>query len=118
VQVRADRDRLRQVAYNLLDNAIKYSPAQASIEVAVAEHEGSGCFSVSDTGPGIAPEHVERVFDRFYRVPGESSSTRGLGMSIVKSIVSAHGGEVSLYSQTGLGTSVRVCLTAADPTVD
>lgn len=102
----ADATALRQVVANMLDNAIRYTTS-GSVSIDVARHDGGIEISVSDTGPGIAAEHVERIFERFYRVdPGRSRETggTGLGLSIVKHLVEAHGGKVSVSSTPGVGS--------------
>jgi heavy metal sensor kinase len=100
VMVQADRIFLRQALVNIVDNAVKYSPSGGTISVRVVANESAGVgVEISDTGPGIAPEHRSRVFDRFYRV--DSSRSRecggaGLGLSIAKWAVQAHGGTIVL----------------------
>jgi heavy metal sensor kinase len=105
--------RLRQVFYNLLDNAIKYTPEGGTVEVQLSCQEHNAVIRVSDTGVGIPPEHLPRVFDRFYRV--DKARTRaeggtGLGLSIAQSIVTAHGGTIKLTSTPGRGTTCIVTL--------
>jgi len=113
VWIHGDGSRLRQVFYNLIDNAIKYTPEGGVVEVRLSRQDGVAAVSVRDTGIGISPEHLPRVFDRFYRV--DEARTRaeggtGLGLSIVKSIVTAHGGTVELVSTPGQGTTCTVVL--------
>jgi heavy metal sensor kinase len=108
-----DEGRLRQVCYNLLDNAIKYTPEGGLVEVRLSRRGSDAVVVVRDTGIGIPPEHLPRVFDRFYRV--DRARTRaeggtGLGLSIVRSIVAAHGGTVELSSTPGQGTTCTVTL--------
>jgi signal transduction histidine kinase len=93
--------RLAQVLDNLLANAAKYSNAGDVIVVTVARDREAGRVSVTDHGIGIAPEHLERIFDRFYRVPGATAQAagQGLGLSITKEIVAAHGGRVWAESE-------------------
>jgi len=121
---RADRFKLEQVFTNLLDNAIKYTE-KGEIEVTLRRDSGVGpdaseagraVIEVRDTGPGIAPEHLPRIFERFYVVDkGRSRQLggTGLGLSIVKHIVLLHGGEVSVRSTPGVGTTFRVTLPAS-----
>ncbi len=113
VVVRADRLMLRQALINLVDNAIKYSPAQGRIRIAVSARRSGVALSVQDCGPGIAPEHVDRIFDRFYRV--DKSRTRdaggaGLGLSIARSAVEAHGGRIEVESAQPAGTVFCILL--------
>src|SRR5581483_692120 len=98
-----DRDRLLQVFENLLGNAIRLTPAQGK-GVACAAAEGSQVrFSVSDTGPGLAAADLERVFDRFWRARRSGGFGVGLGLSIAKGIVEAHGGRIWATSVPGAG---------------
>src|SRR5262249_45835382 len=113
VRVRGDPARLRQVLYNLLDNAVKYTPATGRVDVTVAARGSSALLAVADTGEGIAPEHVPHIFERFYRV--DKARTRaqggtGLGLSIARSIVTAHGGKIDVVSAPGQGAVFTVVL--------
>jgi len=115
--LRADRFKLEQVFTNLLDNAIKYTE-NGEVEVSLRRDPGAGnaVIEVRDTGPGIAPEHLPRLFERFYVVDkGRSRQLggTGLGLAIVKHIVLLHGGDVSVRSTPGAGTTVRITLPAA-----
>lgn len=108
-----DKDKIRQVMLNLLDNALKFTPPGGEIEVSAQKQDGNVCVSVKDTGIGIPPEDVERVFERFYRVDktrSRRSGGTGLGLSIAKQIIEAHGGTVSLKSKLEEGTVVTFCL--------
>jgi heavy metal sensor kinase len=110
-----DEARLRQVFYNVLDNAIKYTPEGGQIEVRLAREDGWVLASVRDTGEGISPEHLPRVFDRFYRVDrarSRAAGGTGLGLSIAQSITAAHGGRIELASAPGRGTVCTVRLPA------
>jgi heavy metal sensor kinase len=112
--VSADRLILRQAVVNLLDNAIKYSPAGSQILVRVRSSEnGAVTLEVADQGPGVPPEHRSHIFDRFYRV--DSARTRewggaGLGLSIAQWAVVAHAGEIGLESVQGSGSTFWICL--------
>jgi heavy metal sensor kinase len=113
VPVVGDEVRLRQVFYNLLDNAIKYTPSGGRIEVSLGRRDGAAVVTLRDTGIGIPPEHLPHVFERFYRVDKARSRAEGgtgLGLSIAQSIVVAHGGRIDLASQPGLGTTCTVTL--------
>jgi len=110
--LKADRFKLEQVFINLLDNAVKYTE-KGAVEVAIRRGEAAATIEVRDTGPGIAPEHLPRLFERFYVVDkGRSRQLggTGLGLSIVKHIVLLHGGEVAVRSTPGAGTTVTVTL--------
>jgi signal transduction histidine kinase len=105
VEMNLDIDRIRHVFINLLTNASKYSPAGEAIVLgAVAGPLGFVRFAVRDRGPGVAPEDAAHIFDRFYRVPGQSKSGAGLGLTIAREIVVAHGGSISCASEPGQGT--------------
>lgn len=116
VLVSADSDSLKQVIVNLLDNAIKFNHERGSVTF---DGEVMGNFvkvSVSDTGPGIPPHAISRVFERFYRVDKSRSREEGgtgLGLSIVKHLVEAHGGEVSCESTLGEGSRFSFTLPLA-----
>ncbi len=111
-----DSDRLMQVFMNLLSNAIKYSPQADKVEVFVEEMEDSVHMHVRDYGLGIAKEHQEKIFDRFYRVDDENrTSIQGLGMGlyIACEIVKRHGGDITVRSEEGAGTTFSVVLPLA-----
>ena len=112
--VRADADKLRQVITNLVDNAIKYSPLQGRIRVAVAQEHGVRAkLSVMDSGHGIPHDSLPKVFEAFYRAKIEREREVkgfGLGLSIVKTLVELHGGQVAIESEEGKGTSFHVTL--------
>jgi NtrC-family two-component system sensor histidine kinase KinB len=107
--VPVDRQRIAYVFTNLITNATKYSPNAGQIKVGAQTGQtraGKPCvrFSVKDQGPGITPEHQEHIFERFYRVPGTNKSGAGLGLSIAREIVVAHGGEIGVISRPGEGS--------------
>jgi signal transduction histidine kinase len=101
----ADRERLLQVFSNLLGNAVKFTPVNGHVRVAMRVIDGYARCDVIDDGPGIAPEHLPHVFDRYWRVRGTSRAGTGLGLSIVKGIVEAHGGKVSVDTEVGRGST-------------
>jgi histidine kinase len=115
--VRADADRIVQVLTNLLTNALRYTDAGGTVTVAAARDGAAVRFSVRDTGLGIAPEHLPRVFDRFYRA--DSARTRaaggsGIGLTIARAIVEAHGGRISAASDgPGRGSTFTFTLPLA-----
>ena len=94
---------LRILVRNLLENAIKFSPEGGIVDVAVRREENRAVLLVSDSGPGVAPEELERVFGRFYRVPGQAEPGSGLGLAIVRAIAKHHQGIVTLGKSTTLG---------------
>ncbi len=112
--VRGDRDRLLQVVVNLLDNALKFTPAGGAVGVAVATESTWAILSISDTGPGIEPVDLPFVFDRFYRSQtARSTQGVGLGLAIVKGLVEAHGGTVDAAGAAGGGAVFTVRLPLA-----
>jgi signal transduction histidine kinase len=114
VTVNGARDRLRQVFANLLDNAIKYTPDGGSVRIGVSRNGETAVATVTDTGAGIAPEHLPRIWDRLYRADASRSERGlGLGLSLVKAYVTAHGGSVEAVSQPGRGSVFIVRLPAA-----
>jgi signal transduction histidine kinase len=107
----ADADALRQILTNLFDNALRHTPGGGRIQVEMTAVDDGTAVSVSDTGSGIAAEHLPRVFERFYRAdPARSRSQggTGLGLSIVKHLVEAHGARIDLTSALGRGTTIRM----------
>jgi len=107
-RVRADQRALENVVGNLVDNALKYCPPGATIRLQASDEELLVRVSVSDTGPGIAPQHLPRLFERFYRVDAGRSRElggTGLGLSIVKHLAEAMGGSVGVDSQPGAGST-------------
>jgi heavy metal sensor kinase len=117
VNVKGDRVFLRQALVNIIHNAVKYSPVGGMISVGVHyEPEGSIHLEVVDSGPGIAPEHSERIFDRFYRVDESRSREAGgagLGLSIAQWAVRVHGGDIHLQETQGGGCTFQIWLPPA-----
>lgn len=116
VIVQGDRARVKQVIVNLLDNAIKYTPAGGKIEVSVMRDDGKALLEVADNGIGVSRDALPHVFERFYRVDKARSRElggAGLGLSIVKSICLAHHGKVEARSKEGKGTRFTVELPVA-----
>jgi two-component system OmpR family sensor kinase len=120
IPVRADSDRLKQVLLNLVDNALRYTPAEGTVRLLAAlDPAGTTArLQVQDTGPGIAPAHLPHIFDRFYR--GDPSRARasgntGLGLAIARGIVEAHGGTIEAQPGPAGGTAFTIVLPAARP---
>ena len=115
--VKADHDRLAQILINLVDNAVKYTPAGGSVRLAAREKSGGWVeVVVADSGVGIPASDLPRITERFYRVDKARSRElggTGLGLAIVKHLVYAHGGELGIDSELGRGTTVRFTLPAA-----
>jgi two-component system OmpR family sensor kinase len=88
---------------NLVDNAVKYTPSGGTVDVAVNMVEGAPVLTVEDSGPGIAAEERERVFDRFYRIAGSEAAGSGLGLAIIRAIAERHGAKLALDASSRLG---------------
>jgi NtrC-family two-component system sensor histidine kinase KinB len=111
--VSVDRQRIGHVFTNLLSNAIKHSPPGGEIQLRAMRVNGEGVqFSVTDQGAGIAEEYQLRIFDRFFRAPGQTETGAGLGLSIAKEITQAHGGRIGVTSLPGKGSTFFVLLKA------
>ena len=111
VMLTANEGMLSEIIYNLADNAIKYNTEGGFVRVDVSGTENTAVLTVSDSGIGIPPEHIEHIFERFYRVDKSRSKQRGgtgLGLSIVKHIVGVMGGSIDISSEVGKGTEIRV----------
>jgi signal transduction histidine kinase len=118
--VLGDPERTAQILAALLDNALRFTPPGVGVEVSARAQDGRACATVTDTGPGIAPEHLPRVFDRFYRV--EASRTRseagggtGLGLSIARELARAQGGELTAANAPDGGARFTLSLPNASP---
>jgi signal transduction histidine kinase len=117
----ADAERVHQVLFNLLDNAVRFTPAGGRIRVTASRRNGAVDVAVTDTGPGIAPEHLPRLFERFYRIDTARSRDEGgtgIGLAIARSVVEAHGGRIWAESEPGKGSTftfeLPVATTAGD----
>jgi heavy metal sensor kinase len=117
-RVVGDAHRLREVADNLLDNALQHAPAGSRVVVRTCRQDGQAVLSVQDAGPGLSREHQAHVFERFYRVDGaraRDSGGLGLGLPIARAIVEAHHGRIDLESEPGRGCRFSVRLPASGP---
>jgi two-component system, OmpR family, sensor kinase len=117
ITVRGDAERLRQLIWNLVENAVRYTPAGGQVTIALRRRGPVAELTISDTGIGIPPEHLPHIFERFYRVDtGRSRALggTGLGLSIVRQISEAHGGQVRVRSTPGEGSTFTVALPVAD----
>jgi signal transduction histidine kinase len=113
--VLVDRQRISHVFHNFISNALSHSPTGSEIQVRAARIEGDGIqFSVCDQGPGIPEEHQARIFERFFRVPGQTRVGAGLGLSIAREIVVAHGGRTGVRSHPGRGSEFYFVLASAE----
>jgi signal transduction histidine kinase/HAMP domain-containing protein len=112
--VGVDRERIDLVLSNLDANALRHTPAGGHVDVTAVEGEGSVRFEVKDTGGGIPPEYQERIFEKFYRVPGAPAGGVGLGLYLSREIVEAHGGRIGVESAPGLGSRFWFTVPRAD----
>jgi two-component system OmpR family sensor kinase len=106
VSIQGNGDALKQVLLVLLDNALKHTPSEAAITVTTAQNNGRVDIKISDTGPGIAPEHLPHIFDRFYR--GDSARSgpgAGLGLAIAQELTQAQQGFITVESRPGRGST-------------
>ena len=113
VRIMADQDRIRQVIVNLISNAIKYSGDESKISVELFETKDTAGFIVKDNGSGIDKEELPFIFERFYRADksrNRSTGGSGIGLTIVKSIIEAHGGKVIAESEQNSGSKFTVTL--------
>lgn len=117
VTVLADRERIQQVLINLVDNAVKYGDEEGSVTISLDQDEGRLITSITDKGPGIDQEHLDKIFRRFYRVDKSRSRDKGgtgLGLAIVKHFLEAHGSQINVVSRKGEGTTFSFQLKVAD----
>jgi len=121
-EIRADPRAIEEILVNLLSNARSHTPRGAPVTVRVLAREGEAVVEVADSGPGLASEHAERVFERFFRADpsrARASGGSGLGLSIVAAIIEAHGGRSEVESVPGRGSTFRVVLPLTpDPQAD
>jgi signal transduction histidine kinase len=111
IPVKIDKDAISQALLNLLSNAVKYSEETKYIMVRVSKDSSSAFISVTDRGIGIAKEEFKKIFDKFYRVPateGEEKRGSGLGLTLAKHIIEAHGGTIEVVSEVGKGSSFTI----------
>jgi signal transduction histidine kinase len=101
-----------QALSNLLDNALRLTPSGGTVTVSAAPAHELVEFMVRDTGPGISSEQIPHLFDRFWQGPRERRGSSGLGLTIVKGVVEAHGGRLAVESRIGEGTSFRFWIPA------
>jgi len=108
--VQADKDKSIWVLSNLISNAIRYSPENSVVKISVMQNNNQLAISVSDFGPGIEPQYQEKVFDRYFRIPGTKQEGTGLGLAICKEFMVAQGGEIMLESRFGEGSTFTITL--------
>ncbi len=112
-QVMADSEKIAWVLTNLISNAIRYSHEHSVIRLLISEEQGKVILAVSDQGQGIAPKYLEKIFDRYFRVPGSSKEGTGLGLAISKEFIEAQGGEIKVESELGVGSTFTISLKKA-----
>jgi signal transduction histidine kinase len=115
--VEGDPDRLQQVGLIIIDNALNHTPRGGVVQLTIERHDGAGMLRVDDSGEGIAPEHLSRIFDRFHRAdPSRARSTggAGLGLAIARTLVEAHGGCIEVGARPGGGTRVTIHIPLAE----
>ncbi len=105
-----DPDRLAQAIGNLVSNAIKFTPPEGAVSISVARQDGHLRIAVQDSGPGIAPEEQQRIFEPFYRGNKRFAQGMGLGLTIARDLVAAHAGRIEVDSQPGRGSQFTICL--------
>ncbi len=120
LEVTADERRVKQVLFNLLSNALKFTPMGGRIDVGMSTQNGALAISVSDTGIGIPPGELERIFEAFYQIKGRASSSKatgsGLGLSLARQIVELHGGKIWAESEgEGRGSTITFTLPLTPP---
>ncbi len=111
--VDADTGRMEQVLSNLLGNAVKFTPPGGMVEVTAAEVDGRLVIAVSDTGPGVPPDQLEHLFQRYWQAAATATQGSGLGLAIAKGIVDAHGGAIEVRSRFGHGSTFSISLPLA-----
>ncbi|WP_224368611.1 HAMP domain-containing sensor histidine kinase [Hyalangium versicolor] len=104
-EIEVDPDRVQLVLSNLVANGVRHTPSEGQVTVRVGREGGWVRFEVKDTGEGIPPEEQARIFEKFYRAPGAPAGGAGLGLSIARDIVQAHGGEIGVVSEPGQGST-------------
>jgi len=111
-KVMADSEKTAWVLTNLISNAIRYSYDNAAVHINVSSLNGEVIFDVTDNGQGIAPQYIDKIFDRYFRIPGNKKEGTGLGLAISKEFVAAQGGTITVKSEFGAGSTFKVILPA------
>jgi signal transduction histidine kinase len=115
VQARADSTRVGQIVSNLLSNALKFTPAGGTVQLSLRSEDPWVVIAVTDSGPGIPADEIQRVFDRFYRGKDLRAGGSGIGLTVVKELAVAHGGSAEAVSGPQQGTTITVRLPKASP---
>jgi two-component system, OmpR family, phosphate regulon sensor histidine kinase PhoR len=114
IMVWADESQLRRAIKNIVHNAVKFTPDNGQIHITVTVNDEDAALTISDNGPGIPPDELARIFERFYQVDRARQSGTGLGLAIVRHIIAAHGGRVRAESQEGEGATFHIVLALAN----
>ncbi|MFS8083673.1 MAG: sensor histidine kinase, partial [Ginsengibacter sp.] len=109
-KILADSEKTSWVLTNLISNAIRYSYDNSSISIKTEHENDKVKFSVTDTGQGVSPQYVSKIFNRYFRIPGTKKEGTGLGLSISKEFIEAQGGEISVISDFGAGSTFSFTL--------
>ena len=112
-KVLADTEKSAWVLTNLISNAIRYSYENSVIHIKIATEDSNVIFSVTDSGQGIAPEYKDKVFTRYFKVPGTKKEGTGLGLAISKEFIEAQGGQIKVESEYGAGSTFSIVLKSA-----
>ena len=121
ITVKGDEVKLRQMLLNIISNAIKFTPEGGSISTTLIRQKDTAIVTVTDTGIGIAAEHLPLIFERFYRVDkarSRSEGGSGLGLAIANQIARAHNGKIEVESEVGKGSTFRIIIPIENPVVD
>ena len=110
LRLAVDEEKIERVVYNLMSNALKYTPANGSVCFSCGREGDKIFFSVCDNGPGIKEEDRKRIFDRFFQVDRVHPKGSGIGLSLTKAFVELHGGEINVESEVGKGSEFKVIL--------
>jgi signal transduction histidine kinase len=111
ITISADGRRVRQIAFNLVSNAVKFTPAGGRVDVSARRHGDQVEIAVADTGPGIAPEELETIFEEFKQAPdGKRAEGTGLGLPLSQKLAELHGGRLWVESEVGRGSTFRFTL--------
>lgn len=113
-EIKGDKEKLREVIQNLVGNALKFTPPKGKVTLSLKKNDHNVCIEVKDTGPGIAPENLTKLFQKFGKIDSAYKATKesgtGLGLYISKKIIDLHGGNIEVQSEVGKGTVFQVCL--------
>jgi signal transduction histidine kinase len=109
-EVLADKEKTAWVLINIISNAIRYSNENSQISISIVANDRQQIISVKDNGPGIDPQYTDKIFDRYFRVPGTKKEGSGLGLAISKEFIEAQGGSINVESEFGIGSTFTISL--------